>query len=165
MLMKEIQILLKKMLLLFVTTSFAIPLCAQEEEVIPIYTIGIEFRDRGGGKIYSTVDFDAKSSNESVCWVRRGDHHHATYGVGWIEVVVVGDGSATITITGRYDGCVGIGTVFITYPEPESGIKTTVRIRIDQSQSRSLFVFNKLNFVCPYDWTCIKSDVIQFAGS
>lgn len=55
--------------------------------------------------------------------------------------------------------------MFITYPEPESGIKTTVRIRIDQSPSRSLFVFNKLNFVCPYDWTCIKSDVIQFAGS
>ena len=47
--MKEIQILLKKMLLLFVTTSFAIPLCAQEEEVIPIYTIGIEFRDERWG--------------------------------------------------------------------------------------------------------------------
>lgn len=165
MLMKEIQIFLTKMLLLFVTTSFAIPLYAQEEETIPIYTIGIEFRDRDGGKIYSTVDFDAESSDESVCWVRRGDYHHATYGVGWIEVVVVGCGNATITITGRYDGYVGIGTVLITHPEPIGGIETTVRITIDQSPSRSLFVFIKSNFVCPYDWTCIKSDAIQLAVS
>ena len=61
------------MLLLFVTTSFAIPLCAQEEESIPIYTIGIEFRDRDGGKIYSTVDFMATSNDEgggSCGWAR-----------------------------------------------------------------------------------------------
>ena len=165
MLMNGMLNLLKKMSLLFVTMIFAIPLCAQEEEIIPIYTVGIEFRDRDGGKIYSTVDFDARSSDESVCWVRRGDYHHAAYGVGWIEVVVVGSGSATVTITGRYDGCVGIGTVQITYPEPPGGIKTTVRITIAQSPSRSLFVFVKSNFVCPYDWACIKSDAIQFAGS
>lgn len=71
--MNGMLILLKKMSLLFVTMIFAIPLCAQEEEIIPIYTVGIEFRDRDGGKIYSTVDFDARSSDESVCWVRRGD--------------------------------------------------------------------------------------------
>ena len=148
------------MLLLFVTTSFAIPLCAQEEESIPIYTIGIEFRDRDGGKIYSTVDFMATSNDESVCQVRSGALHHAQYDLGWIEVVV-GQGVAVITIMARYDGYVGIGNILIAYPEPTGGIKTTVRIKIDQSETKSLLAFDKLNFVCPNDWIFIKNDSMR----
>ena len=156
----------KSLVLWMMTILFSIPVVAQNNEPeTVIYTIGIEFRDRNGGKIYSSVDFTAKSSDETVCWVRFGDEHVGSAGVGWFEVVVIGEGTAVIVIEATYEGCKGEGRIIITNPEPASGIKTSLRIKIDQPITRTFMLFGENLWRCPYDWIFLKIDENQFLVS
>lgn len=156
----------KSLVLWMMTILFSIPVVAQNDEPkVVIYTIGIEFRDRNGGKIYSSVDFTAKSSDETVCWVRFGDGHVGSAGVGWFEVVAIGEGTTDIVVKATYEGHTGEGRIIITNPEPASGIKISLRIIINQPMTRTFILLGENSWRCPYDWIFLKSDEDRFLVS